>query len=70
MRIEKSICPLTVLVEEACLQCVSREASVRLQACRKEHAYTAYREEHLSAYNACRKEHAYKGIERSVNRGE
>ena len=39
-------------------------------ACQKEHAYSAYREEHLSAYNACRKEHAYKGIERSVNRGE
>ena len=25
----------------------------------KEHAYSAYREEHLFAYNACRKEHAY-----------
>ena len=59
MRIERSFCPLTELAEEACLQCISREASVRLQCLSKKHAYNAYRKKHLSAYCACRKEQAY-----------
>ena len=35
------------------------KTEIAYNACRKEHAYSAYREEHLSAYNACRREHAY-----------
>ena len=58
MRIERSICPLTILVKRSCLQCVSREASVRLQCLSEAACLQCVSRERL-AYNACRKDHAH-----------
>ena len=66
MRIERSFCPLRVLVEEACLQCISREASVRLQCLSTKHAYNAYRKKHLSAYKLVERSMLTVRIERSI----
>ena len=50
MRIERSICPLTMLVERSMLTMRIERSICPLTMLVVEHAYNAYREEHLSAY--------------------